>query len=58
MKIMNLVFHPDLKASRVNKLWKKQLEDSGKISTSRDLYSEYPDFKINVEYEQKLLFRA
>lgn len=38
MKIMNLVFHPDLEKSRVNKTWKAQLEESGKITTSRDLY--------------------
>jgi len=55
MKIMNLVFHPDLKASRVNRVWKEQLEESGKISTSRDLYAEYPDFQIDVEREQALL---
>lgn len=55
MKIMNLVFHPDLKASRVNRIWKEQLEESGKIITSRDLYAEYPDFQIDVEREQELL---
>lgn len=55
MKIMNLVFHPDLEKSRVNKTWKAQLEESGKITTSRDLYVEYPDFQIDVEREQELL---
>ncbi len=55
MKILNLVFHPDLKQSRVNSIWKKQLEDSGKITTSRDLYQEYPDFNIDVQKEQELL---
>jgi putative NADPH-quinone reductase len=55
MKILHLVFHPDLKASRVNRTWKEQLEQSGKIYTSRDMYSEYPDFQIDVEKEQKLL---
>ena len=55
MKIMNLVFHPDLEKSRVNKTWKVQLEESGKIITSRDLYAEYPDFHIDVEREQALL---
>ncbi|MEM9281765.1 MAG: NAD(P)H-dependent oxidoreductase [Verrucomicrobiota bacterium] len=52
---MTLVFHPDLERSRVNRIWKEQLEASGKISTSRDLYAEYPDFQIDVEREQKLL---
>lgn len=57
MKIMNLVFHPDLQQSRVNKTWKKQLEQSGKIASSRDLYREYPDFNIDVEKEQQLLLQ-
>jgi len=52
---MNLVFHPNLKSSRVNRIWKEQLEESGKIATSRDLYAEYPDFKIDIEREQALL---
>ena len=55
MKIMNMVFHPNLKESRVNRQWKQQLEDSGKIMTSRDMYYEYPDFQIDVEREQELL---
>ncbi|MEM0967327.1 MAG: NAD(P)H-dependent oxidoreductase [Verrucomicrobiota bacterium] len=52
---MNIVFHPDLPGSRVNRIWKEQLEASGKITTSRDMYGEYPDFKIDVKHEQKLL---
>ncbi|MEM6525081.1 MAG: NAD(P)H-dependent oxidoreductase [Bacteroidota bacterium] len=55
MKILHLVFHPDLKNSRVNRIWKKQLEESGKITTSRDMYLEYRDFYIDVEKEQELL---
>ncbi len=55
MKIMNLVFHPDLKTSRVNQTWKRQLENSGKLALSRDLYREYPDFCIDVEKEQSML---
>ena len=55
MKILNLVFHPDLKQSRVNLSWKMQLEDSGKITTSRDMYQEYPNFAIDVAKEQALL---
>ena len=55
MRIMNLVFHPDLKASRVNQTWKRQLEDSGKLASSRDLYQDYPDFQIDVEKEQSML---
>lgn len=55
MKILHLVFHPSLETSRVNKTWKKQLEESGKVTTSRDMYAEYPDFNIDVEKEQALL---
>lgn len=55
MKILNLVFHPNLNESRVNRTWKKQLEESGKIKTSRDMYLEYHDFQIVIEKEQQLL---
>lgn len=55
MKILNLVFHPNLSESRVNKTWKSQLEQSGKVTTSRDLYDLYPGFQIDVEKEQALL---
>ncbi|MBN3574682.1 NAD(P)H-dependent oxidoreductase [Vibrio neptunius] len=55
MKILNLVFHPNLDDSRSNKTWKSQLDESGKVTTSRDLYSEYNDFQIDVEREQALL---
>ncbi|MGB0370206.1 MAG: NAD(P)H-dependent oxidoreductase [Opitutales bacterium] len=55
MKIMNMVFHPDLSSSRVNRIWKQQLEASGKIAISRDMYQEYPELQIDVEREQNLL---
>ena len=55
MKIINLVFHPNPQESRVNRVWKEQFEESGKVSSSRDLYAEYPDFKIDVQREQELL---
>ncbi len=55
MKILNLVFHPNLEGSRNNKTWKSQLDESGKVTTSRDLYSEYTNFQIDVEKEQALL---
>lgn len=55
MKILNLVFHPNLSNSRVNRRWKEQLEISEKITTSRDMYAEYPDFQIDIDKEQHLL---
>ncbi len=53
MKILHLVFHPDLEKSRVNKIWKEHIEKSEKVAKSRDLYKEYKDFKVDVEKEQK-----
>ena len=50
-----MVFHHNLYGPRVNKTWKMQLEESGKITTSRDMYAEYPDFQLDIEKEQKLL---
>jgi putative NADPH-quinone reductase len=55
MKILHLVFHPDLASSRVNRVWREQIAASGKVSLSRDLYAEYPDFQIDVTQEQELL---
>ncbi len=55
MKLLNLVFHPDLTTSRVNRTWKRMLEESGKVDTSVDMYGRYPDFKIDVEQEQAAL---
>lgn len=55
MKILHLVFHPDLSTSRVNKVWAQKIADSGKVATSRDLYADYPDFQIDVAREQELL---
>lgn len=55
MKIVNLVFHPDLTKSKVNKSWMEELHRSGKLSDSRDMYMEYPDFQIDVGKEQKVL---
>lgn len=57
MKILHLVFHPDLQQSRVNRIWKEQLLESGKVTTSIDMCSEYPDFKIDVAKEQKRLLQ-
>ena len=55
MRILHMVFHPSLVDSRVNRMWKEQLQASGKIATSRDMYAEYPTFEIDVAKEQALL---
>lgn len=55
MKILHLVFHPDIESSRVNQTWKRQIEGSGKVTMSRDMYAEHPDFIFDVAKEQELL---
>lgn len=55
MKILHLVFHPDLTKSRVNKTWMQQIAASGKVTISRDVSAESPNFSIDVAKEQELL---
>lgn len=55
MKILHLVFHPNLNHSRVNRIWQQQLVASGKITTSRDMYAEVPNFTFDVAHEQQYL---
>ena len=52
MKILNLVFHQLIQGDRA---WKRILEESGRITTSVDMYGRYPDFQIDVEHEQSAL---
>jgi glutathione-regulated potassium-efflux system ancillary protein KefG len=53
-KILINIFHPDLKNSRGNKTLCDALKDFPN-STVRDLYAEYPNFKIDAKKEQRLL---
>lgn len=53
MKILILTFHPNLKESRVNKIWYEQFK--AKFNTVIDEYSLYPEFNIDVSREQELL---
>ena len=55
MKILHLTFHPNLSQSKVNAAW-HQMAQKAKI-TVRDMYSLYPDFKIDVEKEQAELLK-
>ena len=55
MNILHMVFHPDLASSRVNRIWRDKIIESGKVALSRDLYAEYPDFQIDIAREQDLL---
>jgi glutathione-regulated potassium-efflux system ancillary protein KefG len=51
--LINL-FHPDLEHSRGNRALLDAVRDLPNV-TVRDLYREYPDFKIDVAREQELL---
>ncbi len=53
-KILINVFHPDLSASRGNKALLEAVRDLPNV-TIRDLYAEYPDFKVDAAREQELL---
>lgn len=54
MKTLVLVFHPDLSASRVNRHWAEEIEKQDSVTVHR-VYEAYPDEKIDVEAEQRLL---
>jgi len=53
-KILILFAHPRLENSRVNSRLIGAIPDSPDI-TFHDLYENYPDFNIDVEYEKELL---
>ncbi|SMQ81612.1 Putative NADPH-quinone reductase (modulator of drug activity B) [Bacillus sp. OV166] len=54
MKTLVLVFHPNLTASRVNRRLTEEMEKQSNV-TVRHVYEVYPDEKIDVATEQKLL---
>lgn len=54
MRILDIVVHPHLETSNVNKTWMNRLEQESDI-TIHDLYGAYPNGTIDVEKEQKLL---
>ena len=53
-KILINVFHPRMEQSRGNKAMIEAVSDMPNV-TVRNLYEEYPDFKINAAKEQELL---
>ncbi len=56
MKTLIIVIHPDLKNSSViNKRWVEELSKYPNRYTVYDLYSCYPDEKIDVEQQQRLV---
>lgn len=57
MKIMVIAAHPQLTDSRANQALLDELIKHDEILI-RDLYQEYPDYKINVHREQQLLLEC
>ncbi len=55
MKKLIIVAHPDLSKSVVNKRWAEELRKAPDDFEVRDLYAEYPDWKIDVKKEQALI---
>lgn len=54
MKTLVLVFHPDLTASRANRCLTEEMEKQTNVTVHR-VYEAYPDEKIDVAAEQRLL---
>ncbi|MCY7008866.1 NAD(P)H-dependent oxidoreductase [Fusobacterium simiae] len=55
MKTLIVVTHPDLKDSKVNKIWLKEAEKYSDKFTIHNLYELYPNEVIDVEKEQKII---
>lgn len=54
MKTLVLVFHPELNASRANRRLTEEMEKQVNVTVHR-VYEAYPDEKIDVRAEQRLL---
>ena len=55
MKTLVMVIHPDIKNSLVNKRWIEELKKFPERYVIHQLYEAYPDEKIDVLAEQKLV---
>ena len=53
-RILVNLFHPEIENSRGNKALSENVKELDNV-TYRNLYKEYPNFKIDVEREQQLL---
>ncbi|MDM5318186.1 NAD(P)H-dependent oxidoreductase [Fictibacillus sp. b24] len=53
-KTLVIIAHPNLQTSTVNKRWAEEIEKQDHV-TVRKLYDLYPDGKVNVEDEQRML---
>jgi putative NADPH-quinone reductase len=55
MKTLVILIHSNLDTSVVNKRWIEELKKYPEQYVIHDLHSVYPDEKIDVEYEQRLI---
>lgn len=55
MKKLIIVSHPNIQDSVINKRWVKELEKYPEQFTVHNIYNTYPDGKIDIEREQKLI---
>lgn len=55
MKKLIIVSHPQIENSTINKRWVEELEKYPDHFTIHNIYSTYPDGKIDIEKEQKLI---
>jgi putative NADPH-quinone reductase len=55
MKTLVIVIHPDINSSIVNKQWLEALSSFPEKFTVHQLYEAYPDEKLDVSAEQKLI---
>lgn len=54
-KSLVIIAHPNLKESRVNKIWYEEIKKYPESITIQDLYANYPDWQINITQEQHLV---
>lgn len=54
-KTLVIVIHPDLKQSVLNKRWIEELQKHPDRYTVHNLYEVYPDERIDIEKEQRLI---
>ncbi|MDP5277055.1 NAD(P)H-dependent oxidoreductase [Chengkuizengella axinellae] len=55
MKTLIVIAHPSIETSTVNKRWAEELKKYPEEYTVHELFKVYPDGKIDVEKEQKLV---
>ncbi len=55
MKTLVIIIHPDMGSSAVNKRWAEELRKLPEKFTVHELYACYPDEKLDIKAEQKLI---